>query len=219
MEHNSEVQRNDEWHSDRSGIPTASRYKDALTLPKTKADQEAGKLSQTARSYALDIIAERLTGERKQFSTAATDWGNYNEPFAIDYYQALTGNSVMECGFVKHPSVATGASPDGLIGLDGGIEVKCPYNTAIHLNNALTKEVPSEYYAQIQGQIWVCGLDWVDFVSFDPRIEGKPRVSIVRVERDDDFILNLSNQIQNFNEKLDDMFTQLTKEGFYYEHG
>lgn len=214
MEHNNEIQRNEEWHSDRSGIPTASRFKDVLTKPKTKADQEAGKLSQTARSYALDIIAERLTGERKQFSTAATEWGNDNEPLAIDYYQQVTGNQVMECGFVKHQTVETGASPDGLIGLEGGIEVKCPYNTAIHLNNALTKEVPAEYYAQIQGQIWVCGLDWVDFVSFDPRIEGKSRMSIVRVERDNQFILNLSNQIKNFNDKLNEMWTELTKEEF-----
>lgn len=214
MEHNDEVQRNDEWHSDRTGIPTASRFKDVLTKPKTKADQEAGVLSQTARSYALDIIAERLTGERKEFSTAATEWGNYNEPFAIEYYQEITGNSVMECGFVKHPTVATGASPDGLIGLDGGVEVKCPYNTSIHLNNALSGEVPAEYYAQIQGQIWVCGLDWVDFVSFDPRIEGKARMSIVKVERDDQFIENLEKQILNFNEKLNEMFDKLTKEVF-----
>lgn len=212
MQHNNEVQRNEQWHNDRLGIPTASRYKDVLTKPKTKADQEAGILSQTAKSYALDIIAERLTGERKEFSTAATDWGNYNEPFAIDYYQEITGNSIMECGFVKHPSVATGASPDGLIGLDGGIEIKCPYNTSIHLNNALSGEVPPEYYAQIQGQIWVCGLDWVDFVSFDPRITGKARMSIVRVERDNKFILNLSNQIKNFNEKLNNMFETLTNE-------
>lgn len=212
--HNHEVQRNDEWYSQRLGIPTASRYKDILTMPRAKKDIEAGALSQAARSYALDIIAERLTGERKEFSTAATDWGNLNEPLAIAEYQERTGNNVLECGFVRHEKIATGASPDGLIGIDGGIEVKCPFNTSIHLNNAVTREVPDEYYAQIQGQIWVCGLDWVDFVSFDPRIEGKARMSIVRVEKDIEFIQNLERQIINFNEKLNEMWEILTKEEF-----
>jgi putative phage-type endonuclease len=212
--HNIDTQRNDDWHNERLGIPTASRYKEVLTMPRSKADQEAGNLSQTALSYALDILAEKLTGQRKSFSTAATEWGNLNEPLAVAHYQELTGCEVLECGFVRHQTIATGASPDGLIGIDGGIEIKCPYNTSIHLSNKLTKEVPAEYYAQIQGQIWVCGLDWVDFVSYDPRIEGSASMSIVRVEPDQKFIDNIEKQVINFNDKLQQMYEQLTNEGF-----
>jgi len=210
--HNNETQRTDDWHNDRLGIPTASRFKDIMTDPKTKADKEAGVLSQTAQSYALELIAERLTGLSKDFSSAATDWGNQYESVAVGAYMESTGNEVLECGFVRHKTIETGASPDGLIGLDGGIEIKCPFNTVNHLNNALNLDIPKEYYAQVQGQMWVCNLEWVDFVSFDPRIDGPAGLVVVRVERDQDYINKLEQRIISFNDYI---ITTLAKlEGF-----
>ena len=210
--HNNDTQRTDDWRADRLGIPTASRFKDIMTDPKTKADKEAGVLSQTAQSYALELIAERLTGLSKDFSSAATDWGNQYESVAVEAYKAHTGQDVLECGFVRHATLETGASPDGLIGLDGGIEIKCPFNTVNHLNNALSGEVPKEYYSQVQGQMWICNLDWVDFVSFDPRIDGPAGLVVIRCNRDQDYINQLEQRIINFNDYITNTLAKL--EGF-----
>lgn len=214
MHHNDEVQRNDEWFSDRSGIATASRYKDVMSEPKSKADKDAGNMSETAMSYALQILAEKLTGERKDFSSRATEWGTDNEPLAIQAYSEATGNNVLECGFVRHQEIATGASPDGVIGLDGCIEVKCPFNSEIHLKNKLTGLVPKDYIWQVQGQMWVLGAEWNDFVSFDPRMNINAGLSIVRVYRDEGMIAKLEDKIIKFNDKLEEMFNQLTKVEF-----
>ena len=205
-----EVQRTEEWFANRSGLATASRYSDLLTEPRSKADKDAGELSATALSYALDIVAEKLTGVRKEISGAALDHGNHYEPLALEEYQARTGRGVMACGFVRHQTIATGASPDGLVGLSGGVEVKCPFNSSIHIKNAYTKTVPKEYMAQVQGQMWCLGLEWVDFVSFDPRIESEARLSIVRVERDEAMIKTLESKVLRFNEKVEEIYQQLT---------
>lgn len=208
--HNNDVQRNNDWHLDRMGLPTASRYKDIMTQPRSKADKEAGKLSDTANSYLLELLSERLTGERKDFSSAATDWGTYNEPFAIEAYTEVTGNEVMECGFVKHQTIKTGASPDGLIGLNGTIEIKCPFNSVNHLRNKLSGDVPKDYIWQVQGQMWVLGTEWNDFVSYDPRMDLNAGLSIVRVERDDKMIQQLEASIVNFNNLLEETYDKLT---------
>lgn len=212
--HNSEVQRNENWFADRSGIPTSSRYKDLMSEPRSKDDKDAGVMSETAMSYALQLLAETLTGERKEFSSLATDWGNDNEPFAIKAYQEMTGNGVLECGFVRHQTIATGASPDGIIGLDGCIEVKCPYNSEVHLKNKLTGLVPKDYIWQVQGQMWVLNTEWNDFVSFDPRMDLNAGISIVRVYRDEEMIAKLESSIIKFNDKLNDMYKKLTKVEF-----
>jgi putative phage-type endonuclease len=208
--HNDDLQRNAEWFEARLGIPTASRYKDVMTQPRSKADKEAGKLSDTANSYMLEILSEKLTGERKEFSSAATDWGNYNEPLAVEAYQEKTGVEVLECGFVKHKEIATGASPDGIIGLNGTLEIKCPFNSANHLKNKLTGEVPKEYVWQVQGQMWILGTEWNDFVSFDPRMDINAGLSIVRVYRDEKLIKQLEDSIIRFNEQLQLAYDKLT---------
>ena len=208
-QHNDDVQRNEQWFAERSGIPTASRFNDIMTEPRTKADKEAGKLSDTAFSYAVELLKERLTGDRASFSTSATEWGTEHEPMAIDAYYQATNESVMECGFVRHSELATGASPDGLIGLDGGIEIKCPYNSANHIKTYLSGEVPKQYVAQVQGQMWVLNLEWVDFVSFDPRMPAHSQLKIIRVERDQDYIDRLEEKVVNFIAKLDEFEQQL----------
>lgn len=208
--HNNDVQRNENWFADRLGVPTASRYKDVMTQPISKADKDSGVLSDTAQSYMLEILAEKLTGERKDFSSSATDWGNYNEPLAVEAYQEMTGNSVLECGFVKHKNIATGASPDGVIGLDGTLEIKCPFNSVNHLRNKITREVPKEYTWQVQGQMMVLGTEWNDFVSFDPRMDLNAGLSIVRIYRDDKMIKQLEDSLIRFNELLNDTYDKLT---------
>lgn len=214
MNHNDNVQRDDNWFQDRLGRPTASRFKDIMTEPRAKADKEAGKLSDTAYSYMLELLAERITGESKSFSSEATEWGTNNEPYAIQAYQELTGNSVLECGFVKHRTINTGASPDGVIGLDGTIEVKCPFNSVNHLRNKISGKVPKEYIWQVQGQMWICGTDWNDFVSFDPRMPVNAGISIVRVNREDEMIKKLEAKIIAFNELLESKYNKLIDDNF-----
>lgn len=200
--HNDSVQRDMAWHAQRLGIPTASMFNAIMTLPRSNADKDAGNLSDTAFSYAIELVKQRLSGERTELNTAATEWGTDHEPEAVEAYQALTGNKVIECGFVKHAEFETGASPDGLVGLDGGIEIKCPHNSVNHIKTFIKGEVPKQYIAQVQGQMWVIGLDWVDFVSFDPRMPEHSQIKVIRVERDNDYINLLEDRVTPFIEKL-----------------
>jgi len=209
MQHNDTVQRNDSWHAERLGIPTASMYHAIMTEPRTKADKEAGLLSDTAFTYAIELVKQRLTNEVSDLNNTAMQWGTDHEPQAVEAYQALTGNKVIECGFVKHPTLETGASPDGLIGLDGSIEIKCPYNSIHHIKTFLRGEVPKQYIAQVQGQMWVMETEWVDFISYDPRMPEHSQLKIIRVERDEDYISQLAEKVSAFIEKIKDYEQQL----------
>ena len=119
------VQGSPAWRELRLGKITASRFKDVLTEPRSKADKEAGKLSVTAQSYQLELGAEILTGLDDSLPpTRAMEWGTENEPAARQLYSRVTGLEVREVGFVEHPlDPMIGGSPDGLVGRLGGIEV------------------------------------------------------------------------------------------------
>jgi len=210
MQHNDTVQRNDAWQAERLGIPTASMYHAIMTEPRTKADKEAGNLSDTAFSYAVELLKQRLTGEVTGINSTATEWGTEHEPEAVEAYAKATGNDVIECGFVKHPTLQTGASPDGLVGLEGGIEIKCPYNSTNHIKTFINGVIPRQYYPQVQGQMWVIDLEWVDFISFDPRMPEHSQLKIIRVERDEDYIKRLEEKITHFLDKLNE-YEQLLK--------
>lgn len=182
----------------RAGHLTASRFADLLTEPKSKADREAGNLSQTAERYCREILAELLTdAPLPEIKAAALEWGTQNEPLARDEYEHTTGNAVTmpDPLFVEHPSLRfAGASPDGLIGHDGLLEIKCPYTTQTHVEYLLGGTVPDDYAAQVQGQLWVTGRRWCDFVSFDPRVVYQgPHLLIVRVERDEAAIAKIES--------------------------
>jgi len=161
-------QKSDEWFKARVGVVTGSRVGAILGVnPYQKADD-----------VLRDMVREYFGAEREFKGNAATDHGERMESVALEFYQRETGNNVEPTGFVKHDDFEwIGASPDGLIGLDGGLEIKCPYWAKTPYS---VHEKPS-YFAQCQLVMAVCDLDWMDFFCFIDednflleRIERKP---------------------------------------------
>lgn len=193
-------QGSDEWHQLRLARITASRFKDLMTEPRSKADREAGALSDTARGYMMELLGENLTREAQFFSNAATDWGNTYEDEAISAYAARTGVIVQRVGMVTQGLV--GASPDGLVGDSGGIEVKCPFNPKNHIETLLNG-MPKQHIAQVQGCMWLAERDWWDFISYDPRIFGEKGIYVERIERDEEYIKRLADKVGEFERQLE----------------
>ena len=184
-------QRSADWFAARLGRATASKFKDAVSKLKT------GKPSQARQTYAIQLVAERLTHQpTPHFTTAAMQWGIDNEPAARVEYSWKTGIEVEEVGFFEHPSMMAGASPDGLVGADGLVEFKCPSSTT-HVETLLNG-MPDDHIAQVQGQLWITGRAWCDFVSYDPRMPKHLQLFVQRVPRDDAYINNLDAEIRSF---------------------
>jgi len=154
------IQGTPEWHSQRLGKVTASRVADVIAKTKTG-------YSTSRENYMAQLICERLTGTpTESFTNAAMQWGTETEPKARIAYESKTFTSVTEVAMISHPSIPnTGASPDGLIGGDGLIEIKCP-NTATHIDTVLSDKVPSKYITQMQWQMACTGRKWCDFVQY-----------------------------------------------------
>lgn len=173
-----------EWLQSRLGKPTASNFGKLIT--------PTGKPSTSAEGYINELIAQKITGELPEFYTnAAMERGNELEPAAKALYEFINGDEVVEVGLCLHDTLDCGASPDGLIGVDGGIEIKCPLP---HTHIAYLREgvVPSKYIPQIQGCLWITGREWWDFMSYHPAMEDL----IVRVERDNEYIKKLADQVE-----------------------
>lgn len=180
-------QRTPEWYADRLGRATASKFKDIM----------AGENTAGYKNYRAELVVERLTGvPLPSFTSAAMQWGIDTEPLARLRYLLATKNQVQECGFFKFDDIMAGASPDGLVGKDGLLEIKCP-NTATHLVS-LRGGIPVTYFWQIVGQQWVTGRKWTDFVSFDPRLPDNAQLVITRVKRQDAAIEKLAAKVQKF---------------------
>ena len=192
----------DEWKELRLGKVTASRLSDVLSKGRGNAP------SKTRAAYMLQLAAERLTGEPEDsFSNKYMEWGNECEPQARAMYEFDSGNDVEEVAFVIH-SDDFGVSPDGLVGDDGLLEIKCP-KTTTQIERYLKGEFPAAYKAQVQGQLLATGRKWCDFVSFDPRISGDAQYFCVRVERDENYIAELELKINEFTTELNKMMEQL----------
>jgi putative phage-type endonuclease len=198
------VQGTTEWLQARCGLVTASRVADVVA--KTKSGYSASRAT-----YMGELIAERLTGVPAQgFTNAAMAWGTATEPQAREAYRAQTFDEVVEVGFVLHPRIAmSGASPDGLVGADGLLELKCP-QTATHIDTLLGGKVPAKYETQMLWQMACTGRQWCDFCSFDPRLPEPMRLFVKRLERDDKRIAELEEMVAEFLEELDAKVTQLT---------
>jgi len=190
-------QRSEEWFAARLGKVTASRVADLMAT--TNKGYSASRAN-----YLAELICERLTGHQaERFSNAAMQWGTDVEPQARAAYEFITDASVQEVGLIDHPSIAMfGASPDGLIGADGLIEIKCP-NTATHIETLLAERVPGKYVTQMQVQMACTGRSWCDFVSFDPRLPADLQLWIKRVQRDDVAIQNIEAETVKFLGELD----------------
>lgn len=194
-----------EWLRARAGKVTASRVADVVA--KTKTGWGASRAN-----YAAQLIAERLTGEPAEtYSNAAMAWGTATEPQARASYAFHYDAEVVEIGFCEHPRIAmSGASPDGLIGLDGLVEIKCP-NTATHIETLLNGKVPGKYNTQMQWQMACLERDWCDFVSFDPRLPDDLRMFVQRVPRDGAMISELESAVAVFLEEIDQKVADLRK--------
>ncbi|MEJ0093302.1 MAG: lambda exonuclease family protein [Methylocella sp.] len=193
-----------EWHAARCGRVTASRVADVIA--KTKSGWGASRAN-----YMGELIAERLTGEpAEKYTNAAMAWGTEKEPEARAAYEMATETWVSEVGFVLHPRIeCSGASPDGLVGADGLIEIKAP-NTSTHIETLLGQNVPSRYVTQIQWQLACTGRAWCDFVSFDPRLPEAMRLFTSRVTRDERLIASLEAEVAAFLIELNDKVLALT---------
>lgn len=188
-------QGSEEWLASRSGIATASCFADVMAV--IKSGEAASR-----RNYRAKLVVERLTGKPvKGFVTKAMEQGTEREPLARVAYEAETGNSVSEVGLCRHDTLECGASPDGLIGDKGGLEIKCP-ELATHLEYLRLKTVPVEYFWQVQGGLWITGREWWDFVSFNPDFPENLQLAVRRVQRDEDAIKRLSAEVARFMDEV-----------------
>jgi putative phage-type endonuclease len=197
-------QRTEEWFSARLGKVTASRVADVIA--KTKSGYSASR-----DNYMAQLICERLTGQQgESFTNAAMQWGTETEPLARSAYEAYADIMVEELGFVPHPKIEqSGASPDGLVGLFGMLEIKCP-NTATHIDTLLTQSVPTKYITQMQWQMRCCERQWCDYVSFDPRLSQDLQLFVKRVEFDASYVAMLEEEVNLFLKELDNKIIKLT---------
>jgi putative phage-type endonuclease len=196
-------QRTDEWFAARCGKVTASRVSDIIA--KTKSGYSTSRAN-----YMAELLCERLTGKvGDSFKNAAMEWGINTEPQAIAAYEASEGVLVERVGFVSHSLIPmAGASPDGLVGDDGLVEIKCP-NTATHIETLLGSSIPSKYVAQMQWQMACTDRQWCDFVSFDPRMPEHMQMFCKRLTRDPAYINMLLEEITKFLSELDNQIIQL----------
>ncbi|WP_442256115.1 lambda exonuclease family protein [Stenotrophomonas maltophilia group sp. RY12688] len=211
-------QRSDEWFAARAGRITASRMNDVMV------ERERGEFKSGPRKgqqkpqpkaltdYAHQLAAERLTlRPRKQVKAAALAWGQTVEPAAVAAYQAETGVIVTPAEFILHPKYDfIGASPDFLVGDDGGGEIKSPESSEVHLETLLTG-LPPEHIEQIQGGLWVTGRQWWDFVSFHPDFPESHRIYIQRVPRDDEYIERLESACLQMEADVQAILAQLNR--------
>lgn len=185
-------QRSPEWFAMRLGKVTASRIADVMA--KTKTGPAATRLA-----YHKQLFNERMTGEvKKSFSNDAMQWGTETEPQARAAYEFLVGCDVVEIAFVDHPTIPNaGASPDGLVGDDGMVEIKCP-ETYTHCKTIRGAPIERRYILQMQFQMACAGRDWCDFVSFDPRVNTAIQFYRARVMRDPELIAEIEASVAEF---------------------
>jgi putative phage-type endonuclease len=187
------IQGSEEWHLARLGKVTASCISDVM------AEGRNGKPSVTRANYEARLVAERLSGRPTEtFQSAAMNHGVETEGQARACYSMETGNAVEQVGLVDHPVIGmAAASPDGMVGDEGLVEIKCP-NTATHIQTILTGKIASDYIKQMQFQMACTGRRWCDFVSFDPRMPDNLQLHIIRVSRDESMIAEIETAVREF---------------------
>ena len=197
------IQRSEDWFAARCGRVTASRVADLMA--KTKTGYSASR-----QNYMAQLICERLTGKpAESFNSAAMQRGTDKEPEARAVYMLESGEIVEECGLVIHPDMPDfGASPDGLIGVDGLMEIKCP-NTWTHLETLKTGKPKSEYLTQMQAQMACTGRKWCDFISFDDRLPEDIAYFCTRIHRDELFIGSMLAEIAIFLSEMQSELDQI----------
>jgi putative phage-type endonuclease len=195
-----------EWLQERCGRVTASRIADLMA--KTKTGWGASRAN-----YAAQIIAERLTGcVAASFTNAAMIHGTETEPEARRAYEFFVDRDVQQVGFAPHPTIPmAGASPDGLVGDDGLLELKCP-NTATHIDTLLSATIPDKYVKQMQFQMACTGRQWCDFASYDNRLPERMRLFVKRVDRDAEAIAEIEREVTAFLAEIDETVGKLRQQ-------
>lgn len=182
-----------EWLQMRVGCVTASRMCDVMAKLK-RGGESAGRYN-----YKKEIVYETLTGRAfEPYVTQAMEWGIENEPLARAAYEHAHNLDIEPGGFFLHDGISKfGASPDGLVGEDGLLEIKCP-TSAVHLETLLAGEIPEDYQWQMLAEMACSGRQWCDFVSFDPRMPKHLRKFEKRFMRDNERIEQMEAEICTF---------------------
>lgn len=192
-----------EWFQARRGKATASRISDIIA--KTRSGWGASR-----KNYLAELVVERLTGTTPEsYTNAAMKHGIETEPQARAAYEFYRDVDVVEVGFIDHPDIHNaGASPDGLVGDDGMVEIKCPA-TATHIDTLLTGKIADKYIVQMQWQLACAGRLWCDYVSFDPRMPEDMRLFVQRVQMDPDRLKQLESDVRDFLVEVEQTITAL----------
>ena len=195
-----------EWLAARVGRVTASRIADVMAKGK-------GGEAQTRLNYKWQLVAEVMTGQSQEdrFFSQAMAWGVEQEPFARAAYEIQTGGLVENVGLVAHPKIPRcAASPDGLVGLDGLLEIKCP-KTPTHLEYMEKGAIPGHYQLQMLWQMACTGRAWVDFATFDPRLPEELQLFVMHFPRDQARIDAIEAEVQKFWNEIDEIIETLRK--------
>lgn len=192
----------DEWFQARLGRVTASRISDVMMNPKTAGYQ----------NYRAQLVCERLTGNPTEtFTSAAMQHGIDTEPQARAFYELETGNDVEQVGFIQHPKlIMAGASPDGLIGDDGGLEIKCP-QPATHIKTLTGSAIDRGYILQMQWGMACTDRAWWDFVSFCPSLPIEMQMHRQRFDRDAELIEEITAAVTSFLSEVDRLCADLER--------
>lgn len=194
----------EEWFAARLGRVTASRVNDIVARTKTG-------YSASRDNYLAQLVCERLTGKgAESYTNAAMAHGTETEPLARAAYEMKNSVLVNEVGFVQHPTLMAGASPDGMVGKDGLIEIKCP-QTNTHIDTLLSGKIPNKYKAQMTWQMLCTGRKWCDFISFDPRLPQELQMFVQRYPYDVEYANQLENEVKLFLAEVDKTLTTLNQ--------
>lgn len=186
------------WFAARMGIPTASNFAKVLAKGEGK----------TRRRYLLDLAAERITGDHgESYSNEHMERGHALEDEARQLYAFQCDADPQRVGFIRNDSVRAGASPDSLLDADGVLEIKTKLG-ALQIEVLEQNRLPPEHVAQVQGQLWVSGRQWCDFVSYWPKLP----LFVKRVERADAYIATLAQAVADFNGELDAIVAKYSPE-------
>ncbi len=188
-------QRSDEWFKVRCGIPTASGFDKIIT---TK-----GEPSKSAKKYMYKLAGEAITGiSEETYQSAAMIRGCEVEEEARNFYEMVKDTELKEVGFCLADGY--GCSPDAFVGEKGMVQIKCPIMST-QVDYLLKDKFPTDYFQQVQGELFVTEREWSDFVSYYPGL--KPL--IVRVERDEEFINALGLELQEFCDELKEVINKI----------
>ena len=192
------IQGSPEWFKARCGIPTASNFDRIVDIK--------GNVSKQREKYLYQLAGERITKTTEEpYQSDAMKRGKKTEDEARKFYEIVKGKKVNQVGLcVTEGRFIYGASPDGVIGKEGLIEIKCP-SISTHVSYLIKGVFPLDYFQQLQGQLLVTGRNWVDFISYYPAV--KPL--IVRVKPDKRFLLILKNELENFCAELEKLVKKI----------